>query len=32
VPVGVVRGFAWEPDDTATMQSIIRDSERDLFR
>lgn len=32
VPVAVVRGLPWEPDDTATMQSIIRDSERDLFR
>jgi coenzyme F420-0:L-glutamate ligase / coenzyme F420-1:gamma-L-glutamate ligase len=32
VPVAVIRGHAWEPDDTATMQSIIRDSERDLFR
>jgi coenzyme F420-0:L-glutamate ligase / coenzyme F420-1:gamma-L-glutamate ligase len=32
VPVGVVRGFAWEADDDATMQVIIRDSERDLFR
>jgi len=32
VPVAVVRGHPWEPDDSATMQSIIRDSERDLFR
>lgn len=32
VPAAVVRGLPWEPDDTATMQSIIRDSERDLFR
>ena len=32
VPVAVVRGLPWEPDDTATMQTIIRDSERDLFR
>lgn len=32
VPCAVVRGLPWEPDDTATMQSIIRDSERDLFR
>jgi len=32
VPVGVLRGLEWEPDDTATMQSIIRDTERDLFR
>ncbi len=32
VPVGVVRGFPWEPDEDATMQMIIREAERDLFR
>lgn len=32
VPVAVIRGLPWEPDDSATMQSIIRDSEHDLFR
>ena len=32
VPAAVVRGFPWEPDETGTMQSIIRDSERDVFR
>jgi coenzyme F420-0:L-glutamate ligase/coenzyme F420-1:gamma-L-glutamate ligase len=32
VPCAVVRGLPWEPDETASMQSIIRDSERDLFR
>lgn len=32
VPAAVVRGLPWERDDTATMQSIIRDSERDVFR
>jgi coenzyme F420-0:L-glutamate ligase/coenzyme F420-1:gamma-L-glutamate ligase len=32
VPVGVIRGFPWEPDEEATMQSIIRDSTNDLFR
>jgi coenzyme F420-0:L-glutamate ligase/coenzyme F420-1:gamma-L-glutamate ligase len=32
VPVGVIRGFAWTPDETASMQSIIRDSQNDLFR
>jgi coenzyme F420-0:L-glutamate ligase/coenzyme F420-1:gamma-L-glutamate ligase len=32
VPVAVIRGLPWEPDDSATMQSIIRDTERDLFR
>ena len=32
VPAAIIRGHAWEPDDTATMRSVIRDSERDLFR
>lgn len=32
VPVAVVRGVAWEPDDGATMAPVLRDSERDLFR
>lgn len=32
VPVGVIRGVAWEPDDSASMRSVIRDGERDLFR
>ncbi len=32
VPAAVVRGLPWERDETATMQSIIRDSERDVFR
>jgi coenzyme F420-0:L-glutamate ligase/coenzyme F420-1:gamma-L-glutamate ligase len=32
VPVAVVRGFEWEPDDEATMAPVLRDSERDLFR
>ena len=32
VPVAVIRGYPWERDDTGTMQSIIRDSEHDLFR
>ena len=32
VPAAVVRGHAWERDESATMQSIIRDSERDVFR
>lgn len=32
VPVAVVRGYQWDLDETGTMQSIIRDSERDLFR
>jgi coenzyme F420-0:L-glutamate ligase/coenzyme F420-1:gamma-L-glutamate ligase len=32
VPVAVIRGYPWEHDEEATMRSIIRDSERDLFR
>jgi coenzyme F420-0:L-glutamate ligase / coenzyme F420-1:gamma-L-glutamate ligase len=32
VPVAVIRGHAWEPDEEATMKLILRDSERDLFR
>jgi coenzyme F420-0:L-glutamate ligase/coenzyme F420-1:gamma-L-glutamate ligase len=32
VPVAVVRGFAWEPDDTASIRPVIRDTSRDLFR
>ena len=32
VPVAVIRGYDWEPDDEASMQDIIRESERDLFR
>lgn len=32
VPVAIVRGRAWEPDDTATMRAVIRDAATDLFR
>lgn len=32
VPVAVVRGLEWARDEAATMKSILRDSERDLFR
>jgi len=32
IPVAVIRGFAWEKDEAATMQTIIRDSQLDLFR
>jgi coenzyme F420-0:L-glutamate ligase/coenzyme F420-1:gamma-L-glutamate ligase len=32
VPVAVVRGYDYEPDDTATMAPVLRDAERDLFR
>ena len=32
VPVGVVRGFGWQRDDSATMAPVLRDPARDLFR
>ena len=32
VPVAVVRGYDYTPDDEATMRPVIRDSSRDLFR
>jgi coenzyme F420-0:L-glutamate ligase/coenzyme F420-1:gamma-L-glutamate ligase len=32
LPVAVIRGFAWEPDENATMRSVLRDPARDLFR
>jgi coenzyme F420-0:L-glutamate ligase/coenzyme F420-1:gamma-L-glutamate ligase len=32
VPVAIVRGYEWEPDDGATMAAVIRDATRDLFR
>ena len=32
VPVGVIRGYTWEPNDEASMKDVLRDSTRDLFR
>lgn len=32
VPVAVVRGYEWTPDDSASFASVIRDSSKDLFR
>ena len=32
VPVGLIRGYDWEPDDTATIAPVLRDQSRDLFR
>ena len=32
VPVAVIRGYGWQPDDAALMQSVIREAERGLFR
>lgn len=32
VPVAVIRGYAWHPDDSASMAPVLRDSSKDLFR
>jgi coenzyme F420-0:L-glutamate ligase/coenzyme F420-1:gamma-L-glutamate ligase len=32
VPVALVRGFEYEPDDEATIAPVLRDASRDLFR
>jgi coenzyme F420-0:L-glutamate ligase / coenzyme F420-1:gamma-L-glutamate ligase len=32
VPLAIVRGYEWEPDDGATMAAVFRDASRDLFR
>jgi coenzyme F420-0:L-glutamate ligase/coenzyme F420-1:gamma-L-glutamate ligase len=32
VPVGLIRGYPWEPDETATIAPVLRDQSRDLFR
>jgi len=32
VPVGVVRGLSWQPDETATIAPVLRDQSRDMFR
>ncbi len=32
IPAAVVRGYAWERDEAATMASVIRDPAKDLFR
>jgi coenzyme F420-0:L-glutamate ligase / coenzyme F420-1:gamma-L-glutamate ligase len=32
MPVGVIRGYRWEPDDDATIAPVLRDQSRDLFR
>ncbi|MEO5722989.1 MAG: coenzyme F420-0:L-glutamate ligase [Ilumatobacteraceae bacterium] len=32
IPVAVIRGFPWEPDDSATLAPVLRDQSRDLFR
>ncbi len=32
MPVGVIRGYPWEPDDTATIAPVLREQSRDLFR
>ena len=32
VPVAVIRGHYWDPDETATIAPVLRDQARDLFR
>ncbi len=32
VPVAVVRGYPYQRDDDASMASVVRDAEKDLFR
>jgi hypothetical protein len=32
VPVAGIRGLRWEHDEEASMRSVIRRSENDLFR
>ncbi len=32
VPVAIIRGVRWNPDEQASMQPVIRESSRDLFR
>ena len=32
MPVGVIRGYWWDADDTATIAPVLRDQSRDLFR
>lgn len=32
VPVAVIRGYAWEVDDSATIAPVLREQSRDLFR
>jgi coenzyme F420-0:L-glutamate ligase / coenzyme F420-1:gamma-L-glutamate ligase len=32
VPVAVIRGYEWQPDENGTMRSIIRESANDIFR
>jgi coenzyme F420-0:L-glutamate ligase/coenzyme F420-1:gamma-L-glutamate ligase len=32
VPVAVIRGYAWDRHEEASMRTVIREAERDLFR
>ena len=32
IPVAIVRGYAWERDEAASMAAVVRDASRDLFR
>ena len=32
VPVAIVRGYPWVPDETASMAPVLREASKDLFR
>ncbi len=32
IPVAVVRGYPWQRDESASMASVVREAEKDLFR
>jgi coenzyme F420-0:L-glutamate ligase/coenzyme F420-1:gamma-L-glutamate ligase len=32
IPVAVIRGFAWEPDEDVSIAPVLRDQSRDMFR
>ncbi|HRE00322.1 MAG TPA: coenzyme F420-0:L-glutamate ligase [Ilumatobacteraceae bacterium] len=32
IPLAVVRGYDWQPDDAATIAPVLRDQSKDLFR
>lgn len=32
IPVAVIRGYDWTPDDDATIAPVLRDASKDLFR
>jgi coenzyme F420-0:L-glutamate ligase/coenzyme F420-1:gamma-L-glutamate ligase len=32
MPVGIIRGYQWQADDSATIAPVLREQSRDLFR